>query len=145
MDIILENIATISEISKIVSNIIVKEQMGIVQFLVTCIALILVVSIIEPYIIEALKVLITEKVILKKFLTLEWFCFIVAVILATIVYLVYILFYVVGLIVTPIDIIKYIVVGILFVILCGAGSQIGYDKILKPIKEIVKILSKSKK
>lgn len=145
MNIILENIATISEISKIVSNIIVKEQMGIVQFLVTCIALILVVSIIEPYIIEALKVLITEKVILKKFLTLEWFCFIVAVILATIVYLVYILFYVVGLIVTPIDIIKYIVVGILFVILCGAGSQIGYDKILKPIKEIVKILSKSKK
>ena len=145
MDIILENIATISEISKIVSGIIVKEQMGIVQFLVTCIALVLVVSIIEPYFIEALKVLLTEKVILKKFLTLEWFSFVVSVIIATIVYLVYILFYVIGLIITPIDIVKYIVVGILFVILCGAGSQIGYDKILKPIKEIIKILTKSKK
>ena len=36
----------------------------------------------------------------------------------------------------PLDILKLIVAGILFVFACGCGSQVGYDKVIKTIKGV---------
>lgn len=143
MDFIMENIATLSEITKIVSTIIIEEKMNWLNFVMICILLIVVVSIVAPIFIEALKNLIGKEVIIEKFVKLEWFCLLVSSIIALITYLVYILFFVVGKFeITPLDIVKYIVACLIFVVCCGAGCQVGYDKVIKAIIEIIKLFIK---
>ena len=42
-----------------------------------------------------------------------------------------------------IDLLKVVVAGILFVFACGCGSQVGYDKVIKTIKDIISLLGGS--
>lgn len=108
-------------------------------FLTILLALIVIVSLIFPIVIEAIKKLVGDDVIIKTFKKMEIFCFILTLILATITYLIFLLFYI-NAVVDFITGLKLFVCGFVFILACGCGSQVGYDKVIKTIKDIWEIL-----
>lgn len=96
------------------------------------------VSFIVALMIEAIKKIVTEEEIKRRYKSLEIFSLIFTCIVSFFAYLVFLLFYITG-VVPLLDIIKLIVAGILFIIACGCGSQVGYDKVIKTIKQIIEI------
>lgn len=108
------------------------------NFILILIALMLSVSFIVALMIEAIKKVVTEEVIKRRYKSLEIFSLIFTCIISFFAYLVFLLFYI-HVPILFIDIVKLIVVGILFIIACGCGSQVGYDKVIKTIKQIIEI------
>lgn len=110
------------------------------QLVTVCIGLLLICSFIFPLIIEAAKKLLSEEKIIKMFKSMELFSLFVSVILGLIVYIVYLVFFIIGTAtIIPLDIVKFILIGIIFVFSCGLGSQVGYDKVIKVLKDIFHI------
>jgi len=112
-------------------------------FIMFLIVLMMVVSLATAIFIEAVKKIVSEESIKQAFKSLEIFSLIFTLIIAIIVFLVFLLFT----IKTPLvalEILKLVVAGILFIFACGCGSQIGYDKVIKTIKQIIELLTASK-
>ena len=97
--------------------------------------LLVVVSLITAIVIETIKKIVSENTIKKYFKSLEIFSLIFTMLVATITYLCFLLFAM-----PAVDLLKIIVAGILFVFACGCGSQVGYDKVLKTIKDIIAMI-----
>ena len=108
------------------------------NFVLFLLVLMVVVSLITALVIEAVKKIVSEDSLKKAFKTLEIFSLVFTFIVATITYLCFLLFANVS-----IDLLKVIVAGILFVFACGCGSQVGYDKVIKTIKDIIALLGGS--
>lgn len=111
-------------------------NLNFVLFL-TC--LMLAVSLITALVIETIKKVVSEEKIKEIFKSLEVFSLVFTVIVAFITYLVFLLFFIVSE-VAFLDVIKLIVAGILFIFACACGSQVGYDKVIKVVKQIIEIL-----
>ena len=108
------------------------------NFVLFLLVLMVVVSLITALVIEAVKKIVSEDSLKKVFKTLEIFSLVFTFIVATITYLCFLLFAM-----TQIDLLKVVVAGILFVFACGCGSQVGYDKVIKTIKQIIGLLGGS--
>ena len=108
------------------------------NFVLFLLVLMVVVSLITALVIEAVKKIVSEDSLKKAFRTLEIFSLVFTFIVATITYLCFILFAM-----PQIDLLKVVVAGILFVFACGCGSQVGYDKVIKTIKDIISLLGGS--
>ena len=108
------------------------------NFVLFLLVLMVVVSLITALVIEAIKKIFSEDAIKREFRSLEIFSLVFTMLIATITYLCFLLFANVS-----IDLLKVIVAGILFVFACGCGSQVGYDKVIKTIKDIISLLGGS--
>lgn len=108
-------------------------------FILTLIVLITVVSLVASLFIEATKKIVTEETLKAVLGSLEVFSLIFTMFVSICTYLIFLLFYLNGTILM-LDILKLIVAGILFVFACGCGSQVGYDKVIKTIKQIIELL-----
>ena len=108
------------------------------NFVLFLLVLMTVVSLITALFIEAIKKIVSEEVIKREFKSLEIFSLVFTLLIATITYLCFLLFANVS-----ISLLKVIVAGILFVFACGCGSQVGYDKVIKTIKQIIGLLGGS--
>ena len=108
------------------------------NFVLFLLVLMVVVSLITALVIEVVKKIVSEESLKRLFKTLEIFSLVFTFIVATITYLCFLLFAV-----TQIDLLKVVVAGILFVLSCGCGSQVGYDKVIKTIKDIISLLGGS--
>lgn len=110
------------------------------QIVTVCISMLFACSLIFSLVIEASKKLLTEEKIKDTFGSLEIFSLLVSLVLGLLIFLVYIVFFVLGKYqISTLDIVKLIFVGIGFVFGCGIGSQVGYDKVIKTIKDIFHI------
>ena len=112
-------------------------------FIMFLMVLMIVVSLITALFIEAFKKIVHEDKIKAEFRSLEIFALVFTTIIATVTYLVFLLFTVTTSLLI-LDIVKLIVIGILFVFACDCGSQVGYDKVIKTIKQIIELLTVSK-
>lgn len=108
------------------------------NFVLFLLVLMTVVSFITALVIEAIKKIVSEESIKKTFKSLEIFSLVFTFIVAVIIYLCFLLFAM-----PQIDLLKVIVAGILFVFTCGCGSQVGYDKVIKTIKDIITLVGGS--
>ena len=108
------------------------------NFVLFLLVLMVVVSLITALVIEVVKKIVSEDSLKKVFKTLEIFSLVFTFIVATITYLCFLLFAML-----QIDLLKVVVAGILFVLSCGCGSQVGYDKVIKTIKDIISLLGGS--
>lgn len=108
------------------------------NFVLFLLVLMVVVSLITALVIEAIKKIVSEDSLKKAFMTLEIFSLVFTFIVATITYLCFLLFAM-----PSIDLLKIVVAGILFIFACGCGSQVGYDKVIKTIKDIISLLGGS--
>jgi len=108
------------------------------NFVLFLLVLMVVVSLITALVIEAVKKIVSEDSLKRLFKTLEIFSLVFTFIVATITYLCFLLFAM-----PQIDLLKVVVAGILFVFACGCGSQVGYDKVIKTIKDIISMLGGS--
>ena len=108
------------------------------NFVLFLLVLMTVVSLVTALFIEAIKKIVSEDVIKREFRSLEIFSLVFTLLIATITYLCFLLFANVS-----IGLLKAIVAGILFVFACGCGSQVGYDKVIKTIKQIIGLLGGS--
>ena len=108
------------------------------NFVLFLLVLMVVVSLITALVIEVVKKIVSEDSLKKVFKTLEIFSLVFTFIVATITYLCFLLFAML-----QIDLLKVVVAGILFVLSCGCGSQVGYDKVIKTIKDIIGLLGGS--
>ena len=108
------------------------------NFVLFLLVLMVVVSLITALVIEAVKKIVSEESLKRLFKTLEIFSLVFTFIVATITYLCFLLFAM-----PSIDLLKIVVAGILFVLSCGCGSQVGYDKVIKTIKDIISLLGGS--
>ena len=108
------------------------------NFVLFLLVLMVVVSLITALVIEAVKKIVSEDSLKKAFKTLEIFSLVFTFMVATITYLCFLLFAM-----PSIDLLKIVVAGILFVFACGCGSQVGYDKVIKTIKDIITLLGGS--
>ncbi|MBP3201348.1 MAG: hypothetical protein J6M39_06855 [Lachnospiraceae bacterium] len=105
------------------------------NFVLFLLVLMTVVSLVTALFIEAIKNIFSEDAIKREFRSLEIFSLVFTMLIATITYLCFLLFANVS-----IGLLKVIVAGILFVFACGCGSQVGYDKVIKTIKDIIGLL-----
>ena len=87
---------------------------------------------------EAIKKIVSEKTLIKIFKSLEIFSLVFTFLVAIITYLCFLLFANL-----QIDLLKVVVAGVLFVFACGCGSQVGYDKVIKTIKDIISLIGGS--
>ena len=88
-----------------------------------------IMSIIMPFVIEFVKNMIGEPIVIKAFGKLERFC---AFTTAVASLLIYILLYILcPEYFTICNIIQVIAFGFIFMFICAMASQIGYDKIIK--------------
>lgn len=111
--------------------------MNYLQIVTTCIGLLFTCSLIFALVIEAVKKLMTEETIKKTFGSLENFSLLVSTILGLVVYVIYLVFFIIGKMdISNLDIAKLIIIGLVFIFSCGLGSQVGYDKVIKVLKEI---------
>ena len=108
------------------------------NFVLFSLVLMVVVSLITALVIEAVKKIVSEESLKRLFKTLEIFSLVFTFIVATITYLCFLLFAM-----PSIDLLKIVVAGILFIFACGCGSQVGYDKVIKTIKDIISLLGGS--
>ena len=108
------------------------------NFVLFLLVLMVVVSLITALVIEVVKKIVSEESLKRLFKTLEIFSLVFTFIVATITYLCFLLFAM-----PQIDLLKVVVAGILFVLSCGCGSQVGYDKVIKTIKDIISLLGGS--
>ena len=108
------------------------------NFVLFLLVLMVVVSLITALVIEAVKKIVSEESLKRLFKTLEIFSLVFTFIVATITYLCFLLFAM-----PSIDLLKNVVAGILFIFACGCGSQVGYDKVIKTIKDIISLLGGS--
>lgn len=108
------------------------------NFVLFLLVLMTVVSLITALVIEAIKKIVSEESIKRTFRSLEIFSLVFTFIVAVIIYLCFLLFAM-----PQIDLLKVIVAGILFVFACGCGSQVGYDKVIKTIKDIITLVGGS--
>lgn len=107
------------------------------EIITSCFSLLVVCSVLFPIVIEAIKKIINDDNIKKIFGSLELFSLVISIILGILIFICYLIFFIFGMYqITFIDIIKFIFIGITFVISCGIGSQVGYDKLLKVLKQI---------
>lgn len=115
-------------------------EINYLQVVTVCISMLFVCSLIFALVIEAAKKLISEEKIKEKFGSLEIFSLVVSLVLGLVIYVVYLLFFVLGKFqIVGLDIVRFIFIGIAFVFGCGIGSQVGYDKVIKTIKDIFHI------
>ena len=112
------------------------------SFILFLLVLMIVVSLITALVIEAIKKIVSEEFIKKTFKSLEIFSLIFTMIIATIVFLTFLLF-TIKVPLAVLEIVKLVVAGILFIFACGCGSQVGYDKVIKTIKQIIGLLGGS--
>lgn len=111
------------------------------DFCGVCVIMFPAVGILMAMIIEALKKIFGEENIKKKFGSLDNFNFLVTGIVSAIVFVVYILFFMVGKVTfAPLDIVKLVLIGLAFIFLCVCGAAVGYDKVLKTLKDIWEII-----
>ena len=108
------------------------------NFVLFLLVLMVVVSLITSLIIETIKKIVSEKILIKIFKSLEIFSLVFTFIVATLTYLCFLLFAM-----PTIDLLKVVVAGVLFVFACGCGSQVGYDKVIKTIKDIISLIGGS--
>ena len=108
------------------------------NFVLFLLVLMVEVSLITALVIEAVKKIVSEDSLKKVFKTLEIFSLVFTFMVAIITYLCFLLFAM-----PQIDLLKVVVAGILFVFACGCGSQVGYDKVIKTIKDIISLLGGS--
>lgn len=109
------------------------------QFILFLIVLITVVSLVSSLFIEATKKIVSEGKLKEIFGSLEIFALIFTVFVSICTYLVFLLFFITSPL-SFLDIIKLIVAGLIFVFACGCGSQVGYDKVIKTIKQIIELI-----
>ncbi len=88
-----------------------------------------VMAVVMPFVIEFIKNMITEKVVIKIFGVLERFCALVSAIAGVIVYVSICIL--LPELFKSANIAQIIVIGIFFSGACAIASQIGYDKIIK--------------
>ena len=112
------------------------------SFVLVLLVLMVVVSLITALVIEAIKKIVSEDRLKKTFKSLEIFSLLFTLIIASITYLVFLLFFVTQPLIF-IECIKLVVAGLLFIFACGCGSQVGYDKVIKTIKDIISLLGGS--
>ena len=106
------------------------------SFIMFLLVLMFVVSLITALVIEAVKKVYGEESIKRAFKSLEIFSLIFTMIVSVYVYIIFLLFTITE-IPSLIETIKLVVSGILFIISCSCGSQVGYDKVIKTIKDII--------
>ena len=88
-----------------------------------------IMAVVMPFVIEFIKNMITEKVVIKIFGVLERFCALVSAVAGVIVYVaIYIL---VPELFKSANIAQVIVIGLFYMGACSIASQIGYDKVIK--------------
>ncbi len=108
------------------------------NFVLFLLVLMVVVSLITALVIEAVKKIVSEDSLKKAFKSLEIFSLVFTFLVATLTYLCFLLFANL-----QIDLLKVVVAGVLFVFACGCGSQVGYDKVIKTIKDIIALIGGS--
>ena len=109
------------------------------QFILVLIVLLTVVSLVTSLMIEAIKKVVSDETIKKYFKSLEIFSLVFTMIVAVATFLIFLLFYIKEPVVA-LDIFKLVITGILFTFACGCGSQVGYDKVIKVVKQIIELL-----
>ena len=109
------------------------------SFVLVLLVLMVVVSLITALVIEVIKKIVSEDRLKKTFMSLEIFSLLFTLIIASITYLVFLLFFVTSPLIF-IECVKLVVAGLLFIFACGCGSQVGYDKVIKTIKDIIALL-----
>lgn len=88
-----------------------------------------IMAVVMPFVVEFIKNMVTEKVVIKIFGVLERFCALVSAIAGVIVYVaIYVLM---PEIFKGANFAQVIVIGAFFMGACAIASQIGYDKIIK--------------
>ena len=88
-----------------------------------------IMAVVMPFVVEFIKNMVTEKVVIKIFGVLERFCALVSAIAGVIVYVaIYVLM---PEIFKGANLAQVIVIGGFFMGACAIASQIGYDKIIK--------------
>lgn len=108
-------------------------------FILVLIVLMTVVSLVTALVIEAVKKIVSDDALKRIFGSLEVFSLIFTLFIAIVTYLVFLLFY--PLVITGVlDVLKLLAIGIIFAFACGCGSQVGYDKVIKTIKQIIELL-----
>ena len=112
------------------------------SFILFLLVLMVVVSTITTLVIEVVKKIVSADTLIRYFKKMEIFALVFTFIVALITYLVYLLF-IINNPLSILEIIKLIVIGFIFLCSCGAGSQIGYDKVIKTIKDIIALLGGS--
>ena len=112
------------------------------NFILVLLVLMVVVSLITSLIIETIKKIVSEGTIKSVFKSLEIFALTFTFIVSLITFIVYLLFTVKAPI-TLLEGIQYIVIGLVFMVACGCGSQVGYDKVIKTIKQIIALFGGS--
>ena len=115
-----------------------RRKKFMLNFVLFLLVLMVVVSLITALVIEVVKKIVSEDSLKKVFKTLEIFSLVFTFMVAIITYLCFLLFAM-----PQIDLLKVVVAGILFVFACGCGSQVGYDKVIKTIKDIISLLGGS--
>lgn len=96
--------------------------------------LMVVVSMITSLVIEAIKKIVSEKSLIKVFKSMEIFSLIFTALIAAFTFIVYMI-----LLSIPVNF-ENVIYGFIFVLSCGCGSQVGYDKVIKTIKEIMTMI-----
>ena len=96
--------------------------------------LMVVVSMITSLVIEVIKKIVSEKSLIKIFKSMEIFSLIFTALIATFTFIVYMI-----LMSIPVDF-KNVIYGLIFVLSCSCGSQVGYDKVIKTIREIITMI-----
>ena len=99
--------------------------------------LMVVVSMIRSLVIEVIKKIVSEKSLIKIFKSMEIFSLIFTALIATFTFVVYMI-----LMSIPVNF-ENVIYGFIFVLSCGCGSQVGYDKVIKTIKDIIGLLGGS--
>lgn len=95
-------------------------------------------ALITTLIIEMFKKILTEKVISEKFKSMEIFSLIITLVISMLVYAIYLLFFVIGKYdIQMLDCIKLIACGLVYMVACSVSSQVGYDKVIKLIKDLI--------
>lgn len=113
--------------------------MNWLNFITSLISLMLVTSVITSLLIEVCKNIFDYDKLIKRFGKIEIFSLFITSVCALITYLIYLLFFVtLKNPLTFIDIMKFIVCGIIYIVSCASGSQVGYDKVIKIIHQIIK-------
>lgn len=116
------------------------QTVNYLQIVGVCVGLLFTCSLVFSLIIEAAKKLLTEETIKQKFGSMEAFSLLVSLVLGLLVYVIYLVFFIFGTVeVSVLDIVRFIIIGIVFMFSCGLGSQVGYDKVIKVLKDIFHI------
>lgn len=111
--------------------------MNYLDFITILIGLMVPTSFVASMLIEASKKIFGEEAINKHFNKIEYFSVFISVVTAFVVYILYILFAVLGTVrLDVLDIIRLICCCLCYMVACATGSQVGYDKVIKLLKQI---------